>query len=70
MAIDVKVSFQSGDFIPRIPGATIICQACCSSIRLFPVTAQDGLPAVEAFCTARKHPSVLLRDGKVIGTSA
>ncbi len=30
----------------------------------------DELPAVEAFCGARRHPSLMIRDGKVIGTSA
>ena len=76
MPIDVKVTFQSGETIPDTrewplsPGATFVCEACCDRARLFQVEGADGLPAIELFCTARKHPSVLLRDGKVIGTSA
>ena len=70
MPIDVNVTFGPCQLFPRIQGATYVCEACCDRARLFPVEGADGLPAIELFCTARKHPSVLLRDGKVIGTSA
>ncbi len=68
MTVKIDVTFD--ELPPRIPGATMVCKACCEHVRVMPVTAADGLPAVEAFCGARRHPSLMIRDGKVIGTSA
>ncbi len=69
MSVNLKVSFD--EFVPQMrPGCTFVMPACCEHVRVMPVMAADGLPAVEAYCGARRHPSVMIRDGKVIGTSA
>jgi hypothetical protein len=49
--------------------AKYVCQACCEhvSLRQF---VDDGIKCVEAICMAGKHPSVLIRGGQVVGTSA
>jgi len=70
----MSVKFSAvGDFdsyIPSVPGAKFVCVACCEHVRLVPTIAADGKAAIEAYCAAQRHPSMLLRDGKVIGTSA
>ena len=49
--------------------AKFVCSACCDKVRLRRFE-EDGVPCLEAFCGAGKHPSVLIRGGEVVGTSA
>lgn len=51
--------------IERREGSVYVCKACCALVRLCAVDEQT----VESWCPAG-HPSVMMRDGKVIGTSA
>lgn len=50
--------------------AKFVCTACCEHVRLLPFVDDDGIKCVEAICMAGRHPSVLIRGGQVVGTSA
>jgi hypothetical protein len=50
---------------PVVREAKFICKACCSEVR---ITRCDNGCCVATYCP--KHPSILIKDGKVVGTSA
>lgn len=61
----VTVTFDS-DILPRIEGAQFVCRSCCDLVQLR--LCEKGC-CVETWCPAG-HPQILIRDGKVVGTSA